>query len=68
MDKPIEVGDIIDGRRVTKVFALCGGLAYQSEPVAENAKAFPEELPELGEKIKPVEIIEKPKRGRKRKE
>ncbi len=68
MDKPIEVGDIIDGRRVTKVFALCGGLAYQSEPVTENAKAFPEKLPELGKKIKPVEIIEKPKRGRKRKE
>jgi hypothetical protein len=50
------------------VFTLSGGLAYQSEPVTENAKAFPEKLPELGEKIKPVEIIEKPKRGRKRKE
>ena len=66
----IKVGDIIDGRRVTKVFTLSGGPAYQSEPVTENAKAFPEKLPELGEKIKPVEIqeIEKPKRGRKRKE
>ena len=69
MDKPIEVGDIIDGKRVTRVYALCGGLAYDSEPVLNNAKAMPEKIPELSEKIQPIEIPEeeKPKRGRKRK-
>ena len=66
MDKPIEVGDIIDGKRVTRVYALCGGLAYESEPVGNNAKAMPEKIPELSEKIQ-LEEIEKPKRGRKRK-
>lgn len=30
-----KIGDIIDGKRVTKVFWLCGGLAYQSEPVKD---------------------------------
>lgn len=66
MDKPIEVGDIIDGKRVTRVYALCGSLAYESEPVLNNAKAMPEKIPELSEKIQPIEE-EKPKRGRKRK-
>jgi hypothetical protein len=32
----MKVGDIIDGRKVTKVFELCGGIAYQSVPVAET--------------------------------
>lgn len=58
----IKVGDIIDGRRVTKVYDLCGGLAYQSEPVGyvktENSIHFPEEPKE----------VEKPKRGRRKKE
>jgi len=31
----VKIGDIIDGKRVTKVFWLCGGLAYQSEPVKD---------------------------------
>jgi len=31
----IKIGDIIDGKRVTKVFYLCGALAYQSEPVKD---------------------------------
>ena len=71
----IKVGDIIDGKRVTKVFDLCGSLAYQSEPVQEdNSKGFPETLPELGKEkliIKPVEEkqeTESVKRGRKKKE
>lgn len=33
MSDMVKVGDIIDGRRVTKVFELCGNLAYQSEPI-----------------------------------
>lgn len=82
MSKPIEVGDIIDGRRVTRVYTLCGGLAYESEPVkgnvkTENAVYFPEEPakaePELDMNLpeEPKEAApepEKPKRGRKKKE
>ena len=68
----VKVGDIVDGRRVTKVFNLCGMEAYQSEPVKEdNSKSFPEKLPGLGEKrmiIAPEEPEEKPKRGRKKRE
>ena len=69
----IKVGDIIDGRKVTKVFDLCGTVAYQSVPVQEdNSKSFPETLPELGKDkliIDPVEEKQEPetaKRGRKK--
>lgn len=71
----IKVGDIIDGRKVTRVFDLCGTVAYQSEPIQEdNSKGFPETLPELGKEkliIKPFEEkqeAETVKRGRKKKE
>lgn len=65
----IKVGDIIDGRRVTKVFTVCGQLAYQSEPVTEKSVKEPEfamnppEIPDEEEKLE-----ERPRRGRKRKE
>ena len=69
MNEAIKVGDIIDGRRVTRVYTLCGGLAYQSEPVTgkvveENAVYYPEEPA----KAEPTPEPEKPKRGRKKKE
>ena len=49
MNTVVKVGDIIEGRRVTKVFSLCGGLAYQSEPVTgkvieKNGVPFLEEF------------------------
>lgn len=53
----IKVGDIIDGRRVTKVYDLCGGLAYQSEPVKQKPVETAVETPEVA-----------PKRGRRKKE
>lgn len=49
----IKVGDIIDGRKVTRVYNLCGSVAYDSVP----AEAEPKEEP------KPEE---KPKRRRKK--
>jgi hypothetical protein len=49
----IKVGDIIDGRKVTRVYELCGGIAYDSVPVKDE----PQEEP------KPEE---KPKRRRKK--
>lgn len=64
----IKVGDIIDGRRVTKVFELCGSLAYQSEPVKgniteDNAKYYPKEP------LTADVIADRPKtRGRRKKE
>lgn len=68
----VKVGDIIDGRRVTKVFELCGGIAYQSEPVGKDTH-IPRDLGR--EKIEKVieseakeEPEEKPKRGRRKKE
>lgn len=66
----IKVGDIIDGRKVTKIFELCGGLAYQSEP-AGNAKYYPQEPAKVEEFMpEPVNEVteEKPKRGRRKKE
>lgn len=57
----IKVGDIIDGKKVTKVYDLCGGVAYQSEPI-EIGMNPPEET------VSPEEKEEKPKRGRRRKE
>ena len=65
----IKVGDIIDGRRITKVFELCGSIAYQSEVVSEpepenNTVYFPEEPA----KVEEVKEPEKPRRGRKKKE
>lgn len=68
----IKVGDIIDGRRVTKVFELCGSLAYQSEPagkIKDKIDLNPPEEP----KVKEPELVkeeepEKPKRGRRKKE
>ena len=66
----IKVGDIIDGRRVTLVYELCGGYAYQSEPV-ENTKYYPKE-PAKAEEFMPEPITEtaeeKPRRGRRKKE
>ena len=53
----VKVGDIIDGRMVTKVYMLVGEVAYDTEPV--------EELPEIVKVPEP----EKPKRRiRKKKE
>lgn len=56
----VKVGDIIDGRIVTRVYDLCGGIAYDTaipkEPKAETVEA---------------ETIEAPKKkrvGRKKKE
>ena len=69
----VKVGDIIDGRRVTKVFELCGGIAYQSEPVGKDTY-IPRDLGrEKIEKVIEPEPIEeeepeKPKRGRRKKE
>ncbi len=76
----IKFGDIIDGRRVTSVFELGGGLAYQSEPV-EGSKPTLErpkkvnEIPlfqKIGKKTEPEPVEEKepekPKRGRRKKE
>ena len=40
----VKVGDIIDGKRVTKVTIICGSLAYQTEPV-ETVKEEPKEEP-----------------------
>jgi hypothetical protein len=71
MDKPIKVGDIIDGKIVTKVFMLSGGLAYQSEPVGEKKKEpvkavlpLKATLEKMGVKVDE----EKPKRGRRKSE
>jgi hypothetical protein len=43
----IKVGDIIDGRKVTRVYYLCGCVAYDSVPAEpkEEPKAEPEEKP-----------------------
>jgi hypothetical protein len=43
----IKVGDIIDGRKVTRVYNLCGCVAYDSVPAEaeEEPKAEPEEKP-----------------------
>lgn len=64
----IKVGDIIDGRRVTRVMKICGQEAYQSEPVAKTDPVYPEPAedfmnpPEVPEE--PV-VEEKPKKKRK---
>ena len=43
----MKVGDIIDGRKITRIYTLCGGTAYESVPVTEEApKAAPVEEPE----------------------
>jgi len=62
----IKVGDIIDGKRVTKVFMLCGELAYQTEPVSKKDPIYPEEdfMNPPEEPEEPV-VEEKPKRKRK---
>lgn len=49
----IKVGDIIEGRKVTRVYELCGGIAYDSIPIEDEPKEEPQ--PE-----------EKPKRRRKK--
>lgn len=49
----IKAGDIIDGRKVTRVYNLCGCVAYDSVPAEDEPKAEPK--PE-----------EKPKRRRKK--
>jgi len=49
----VKVGDIIDGRRVTRVYMLVGEVAYDTEPVEEIPKEEP---------------VEKPKRTRRKKE
>ncbi len=51
----IKAGDIIDGRKVTRVYNLCGSVAYDSVPAKEEPKAEPKAEPE-----------EKPKRRRKK--
>jgi hypothetical protein len=40
----MKVGDIIEGRRVTRVYNLCGCIAIDTEPV--ETKAEPEEIKE----------------------
>ena len=57
----IKVGDIIDGRKVTRVYNLCGCVAYDSVPAEEEPKAEPKAEPQ--EEPKPEE---KPKRRRKK--
>ena len=63
----IKVGDIIDGKRVTKVLRICGELAYQSEPVTKADPVYPEPAEDFmnppEEPTEPVE--EKPKKKRK---
>lgn len=54
----VKVGDIIDGRRVTRVYMLVGEVAYDTEPV-EDIRI---------EDIKAEEPVEKPKRTRRKKE
>ena len=49
----IKAGDIIDGRKVTRVYNLCGCVAYDSVPAEDEPKEEPQ--PE-----------EKPKRRRKK--
>jgi hypothetical protein len=44
----IKAGDIIDGRKVTRVYYLCGCVAYDSVP----AEAEPKEEPKAEEKPK----------------
>ena len=53
----IKAGDIIDGRKVTRVYNLCGSVAYDS--VEDEPKAEPKEEPK-------AEPEEKPKRRRKK--
>ena len=53
----IKAGDIIDGRKVTRVYYLCGCVAYDSVPAEDEAE--PTEEPK-------VEPEEKPKRRRKK--
>jgi len=55
----IKVGDIIDGRKVTRVYNLCGCVAYDSVPAEDEPKAEPQEEPK-------AEPEEKPKRRRKK--
>lgn len=57
----MNVGDIIDGRRVTKVYMLCGCEAYDTEPVEDNAKYYKAEP-----KTAPAEPAEEPKEAPKR--
>lgn len=61
----IHVGDVIKGRRVTKVYMLCGCTAFDTEPIEDNAKDYTAEPAK-----KPVEEPkEAPKRrARKKKE
>lgn len=51
----IKAGDIIDGRKVTRVYYLCGCVAYDSVPAEAEPKEEPKAEPE-----------EKPKRRRKK--
>jgi len=43
----MKIGDIIENgtKRVTKVFILCGGEAYQTEPVGKDFKAPEKDFP-----------------------
>lgn len=65
----IKVGDIIDGKRVTKVFKICGELAYQSEPVAKADPVYPGPAEDFmnpqEEPVAPEPVEEKPKKKRK---
>lgn len=48
----MKVGDIIGGKRITKVFNLCGSEAYQTEPIEPDkpepikAEVEPDFMPE----------------------
>lgn len=65
----IKVGDIIDGKRVTRVMRICGQEAYQSEPVEKADPVYPAEdfmnPPEEPEAPEEPVVEEKPKRKRK---
>ena len=48
----IKVGDVIDGRKVTRVYELCGGTAYDSVPVNETIEPVEEAKEEPKKRIR----------------
>jgi len=55
----MKVGDIIDGRKITRIYTLCGGTAYESVPVSDEETKAP--------KAPVEEPEEKPKKRIRRK-
>jgi hypothetical protein len=62
----MKVGDIIDGKRITKVFYLCGLEAYQTEPIKSvgpepiKAEEEPDFMPEPEPIPEPEPVEEEP--------